>query len=46
MGIADVSVAKLYGDRPQTPYEHASQIRTMLGHREFSAAEEEAATPR
>ncbi|MET8862827.1 DUF4158 domain-containing protein [Nonomuraea sp. NPDC004580] len=36
-------MAKSYSDRPQTPYEHASKIRTMLGCREFSAAEGEVA---
>ncbi|NJP97708.1 DUF4158 domain-containing protein [Nonomuraea sp. FMUSA5-5] len=44
LGISDVSVAKSYGDRPQTPYEHASKIGTMLCYRELSAAEEKVAT--
>ena len=29
--------------RPQTPYDHATQIRDLLGYREFSAAEGEVA---
>ncbi|MFF4621839.1 DUF4158 domain-containing protein [Nonomuraea jabiensis] len=44
LGIADASVVKLYGDRPQTLYEHAAKIRTMLGYREFPAAADEVAT--
>ncbi|MER5323018.1 DUF4158 domain-containing protein [Streptosporangium roseum] len=42
--IEDWTSAKLDGDRPQTPYEHAAQIRQLLGYREFSAAESDVAT--
>ena len=41
LGIADWAQAKLYGDRPATPYDHAAAIRELLGYREFGAAEDE-----
>jgi Domain of unknown function (DUF4158) len=34
---------KQYGDRWQTPYDHATQIRGLLGYREFGDAEAEVA---
>jgi hypothetical protein len=43
LGIIGAAAVKLYGDRPQTPYEHAAQIRSMLSYREFSEAEGEVA---
>jgi hypothetical protein len=30
LGITDWAPVKLYGDRPQTPYDHAAQIRDLL----------------
>jgi hypothetical protein len=43
LGIDDWVAVKRYGDRRATPYEHAAQIRQLLGYREFAAAEAEAA---
>ena len=43
LGAGDWTAVKLYGDRVQTPYEHAWEIRDLLGSREFAAAEEEVA---
>jgi len=43
LGIADWAQAKLYGDRPATPYDHAAAIRELLGYREFGAAGDEVA---
>src|SRR5260370_40389421 len=42
-GAREWTAVKQYGDRPQTPYDHATQIRDLLGYREFSAAEGEVA---
>ena len=39
LGIEDWTAVKQYGDRPQTPYDHATQIRKLLGYREFTGAE-------
>jgi len=36
--VQEWTAVKQYGDRPQTPYDHAAQIRDLLGYREFSAA--------
>ncbi|MEU7458695.1 DUF4158 domain-containing protein [Streptosporangium roseum] len=41
LGIEDWTVVKRYGDRWQTPYDHAAQIRKLLKCREFSEAEAE-----
>jgi hypothetical protein len=41
LGIADWTAVKQYGDRPATPYDHATQIRKLLGYREFAGAEAE-----
>lgn len=43
LGIADPIAVKLYGDRPQTPYEHAAEIRRLLEYREFADAEDQVA---
>ncbi|MDP9843371.1 Tn3 family transposase [Streptosporangium lutulentum] len=43
LGIEDWSSVKLYGDRQQTPYEHAWQIRDSLEYREFADIEAEIA---
>ena len=43
LGIDDWTCVKLYGDRLQTPYEHAWEIRDLLGYREFPGAEAEVA---
>jgi TnpA family transposase len=43
LGVREWTAARQYGDRPQTPYDHATQIRDLLGYREFSAAEGEVA---
>ena len=42
-GCRSGPAVKQYGDRPQTPYDHATQVRDLLGYREFSAAEGEVA---
>ncbi|MET3174626.1 UNVERIFIED_ORG: hypothetical protein ABIB52_002477 [Arthrobacter sp. UYCu721] len=36
LGIADASVLKLYAQRGQTGYEHAAEISTVYGYREFA----------
>lgn len=41
LGIEDWTAVKQYGDRPATPYDHAAQIRKLLGYREFAGAEAE-----
>ncbi|MGH3199212.1 MAG: DUF4158 domain-containing protein, partial [Streptosporangiaceae bacterium] len=41
LGIEDWTAVKQYGDRPATPYDHAAQIRKLLGYREFTGAEAE-----
>ena len=41
LGVQEWTADKQYGDRPQTPYDHATQIRDLLEYREFSAAEGE-----
>ena len=43
LGVQEWTAVKQYGNRPQTPYDHATQIRDLLGYREFSAAEGEVA---
>jgi hypothetical protein len=43
LGIADWSCAKLYPGRLQTKYEHAWEIRDLLGYRDFGQAEQEVA---
>lgn len=43
LGIEDWTAVKQYGDRWQTPYDHAAQIRELLEYREFGDAEAEAA---
>ncbi|WP_239342236.1 DUF4158 domain-containing protein [Frankia sp. CiP3] len=43
LGIADWSCAKLYPERQQTKYEHAWEIRDLLGYRDFGQAEQEVA---
>ncbi|WP_327581941.1 DUF4158 domain-containing protein [Nonomuraea sp. NBC_00507] len=43
LGIEDWTVVKEYGDRWQTPYDHAAQIRKLLKYREFGEAEAEVA---
>ena len=43
LGTEDQVAVKRYGDRPQTPYDHAAEIRELLGYREFAAAEPEVA---
>src|SRR5712692_1300821 len=43
LGVQEWTAVRQYGDRPQTPYDHATQIRDLLGYREFSAAEGEVA---
>jgi TnpA family transposase len=43
LGIGDWTSVKLYGDRQQTPYEHAWEIRDLLGYRDFPDAEAEVA---
>lgn len=44
LGTEEWTVVKRYGDRQQPPYEHAWEIRDLLGYREFAAAEGEVAT--
>ncbi len=39
VGVREWTAVRQYGDRPQTPYDHAARIRDLLGYREFSAAE-------
>jgi hypothetical protein len=41
LGIDDPSCVKLYPERPQTQYEHAWEIRDLLGYRDFDDAEAE-----
>ena len=41
LGVQEWTAVKQYGDRPQTPYDHAMQIRKLLGYREFTGAEAE-----
>jgi TnpA family transposase len=43
LGIEDWTSVKQYGDRWQTPYDHAARIRELLGYREFGDAEAEVA---
>ena len=43
LGIESWTSVKLYGDRQQTPYEHAWEIRDLLGYRDFPGAEAEVA---
>ena len=43
LGIGNWTSVKLYGDRQQTPYEHAWEIRDLLGYRVFPGAEAEVA---
>jgi hypothetical protein len=41
LGIDDPACVKLYPERLQTQYEHAWEIRDLLGYRDFSSAEAE-----
>jgi Domain of unknown function (DUF4158) len=41
LGIDDPSCVKLYPERLQTQYEHAWEIRDLLGYRDFADAEAE-----
>jgi TnpA family transposase len=41
LGIDDPSCVKDYSERPQTRYEHAWEIRDLLGFRDFTDAEQE-----
>ncbi|MGH7733270.1 MAG: DUF4158 domain-containing protein, partial [Gemmatimonadales bacterium] len=43
LGIEDQVAVKRYGGRPQAPYDHAAEIRVLLGYREFADAEAEVA---
>lgn len=38
LGIEEWSAVKQYGDRWQTPYDHAAKIRKLLKYREFGEA--------